>query len=56
MISKGIWKIWRHGIALNEGAGPVNMTILFPWSYAGAFIYIFFFGRRWSWSKYGVDK
>lgn len=32
---------------LNEGAGPVNFTMLFPWSRAGFFVYLYAFGRRW---------
>lgn len=47
----GYWGIWRGGIALNEGAGPMNLTILFPWGYCGFFIYVYFFGKRWSWPK-----
>lgn len=45
------WEIWKSGVMLNEGAGPVNFTILFPWSVTGFFIYVYWFGKRWFWPK-----
>jgi hypothetical protein len=46
---KGAWGLWRGGIMLNEGEGPVNFTMLFPWSNGGFFVYIYAFGKRWYW-------
>jgi len=43
---RGHWAIWRHGITLNEGAGPVNLTLIWGGP-LGPFAYIYFFGRRW---------
>ena len=41
----GFTKLDRHGITVNEGAGPVNFTIILSGSLA-PFIYIYFFGKR----------
>lgn len=51
VLSKGIWRISLSGITLNECAGPVNFTLLFPWSPLGFFVYGYAFGRRWCWPK-----
>jgi hypothetical protein len=54
--TKSHWGIWRNGITLNEGGGPVNFTLLFPWSYAGLFIYFYWFGRKFIYPRSKPQK
>lgn len=41
----GFTKLGRHGITVNEGAGPVNFTLIWSGPFA-PFAYIYFFGKR----------
>lgn len=40
---QGSWKVWRHGIMLNEGGTPLNLTI--TW-WPRPFFYVYLFGLR----------
>lgn len=43
---KGVTYFNRHAFSVNEGGTPINFH--FRWS-GGFFIYLYFFGRRFSW-------
>ena len=35
-----------YGFSVNEGEGPINFTMLFPWSKFGFYFYLYIFGKR----------
>ena len=48
----GIFRFCRNFISINEGGGPINLTVMFPWYWTGFFFYVYAFGWRWSWPKH----
>lgn len=44
ILGRTTWFNWRRGFSINEGFGPVNMTVI--WG-GELFFYIYAFGWRW---------
>ncbi|SDC66048.1 hypothetical protein SAMN05428966_10261 [Massilia sp. PDC64] len=41
---KGYTKFSNWGFTINEGAGPINLTLIWR---PRLFVYVYFFGLRW---------